>query len=170
MHYQILALAKERLVIAADSRAHGRSTDSEVLASYAIMADDMVKLLDNLKIDQLDVVGWSDGAIIGLDLAMHHPDRIRRLVAISANFGVDGLVNKPILDAKIPPAPGFYVRKAPAPEHWPVSFKREHIDRLAKAIPNSREDIIETGTHSVPFDQPDIINAHILRFLDAELP
>jgi pimeloyl-ACP methyl ester carboxylesterase len=205
MHYQIRALAKERLVIAADSRAHGRSTDSEVSLSYAIMADDMVKLLDNLKIDQLDVVGWSDGAIIGLDLAMHHPDWIRRLVAISANFDVDGLVNKPILDAPIPRAPGFYVRNAPDPEHWPEFYrkvvtmwqtqphyclddlatikaptlliagqfdaiKREHIDRLAKAIPNSREDIIERGTHSVPFDQPDIVNAHILRFLDAELP
>lgn len=124
MHHQIRALTKERLVIAADSRAHARSTNSEVPLSYALMADDMIKLLDVLKIDQVDVVGWSDGGIIGLDLAMHHPERIRRLVAISANYDVDGLVNKPILDAKIPPAPGFYVRTAPDTEHWPVLYQK----------------------------------------------
>jgi pimeloyl-ACP methyl ester carboxylesterase len=205
MHYQIRALAKKRLVVAADSRAHGRSTDSDVPLSYELMADDMVKLLDNLKIDQVEVVGWSDGGIIGLDLAMRHPDRIKRLVAIGASYDVDGLIEKPSLGAEIPPAPGFYLRNAPDPDHWPVLYrkavtmwqtqphytlddlakikaptlliagqfdviKREHVERLAKAIHGSQEDIIEGGTHSVPFDQPDIVNAHILRFLDTETP
>ena len=50
------------------------------------MADDMLKLLDQLNIRQTDIVGWSDGGIIGLDLAMHHPERIRCLVTIGANY------------------------------------------------------------------------------------
>jgi pimeloyl-ACP methyl ester carboxylesterase len=203
MERQIRALAKERLVIAVDSRAHGRSSDSEAPLGYALMADDMVKLLDELKIGQVDVVGWSDGGIIGLDLAMRHPDRIGRLVAISANYDVDGLVEIPKMDARIPSAPGAYTRDAPDPAHWPVFYrkvatmwrtqpnytlaelarikaptlvmagqfdaiKREHSDQLAKAIPGSQETIVEGGTHLLPIDKPDIVNASILKFLDEE--
>ena len=100
MSRQSRALAKSHLVIAADSRGHGRSTDSNVQLSYALMSDDMSKLLDHLQIDRVDVVGWSDGAIIGLDLAMRHPECIRKLVAISANYDVDGLVEMPSLDSE----------------------------------------------------------------------
>jgi pimeloyl-ACP methyl ester carboxylesterase len=51
--------------------------------------------LDCLRLTRVDVVGWSDGGIIGLDLAMYHPERTRRLVAISSNFDVEGLVERP---------------------------------------------------------------------------
>jgi pimeloyl-ACP methyl ester carboxylesterase len=90
MHYQISALAANRFVIAPDSRAHGRSSDSNQPLGYELMANDMLKLLDKLNIAETDVVGWSDGAIIGLDLAMHHPERVRRLVAFGADYDVDG--------------------------------------------------------------------------------
>ncbi|HWS96507.1 MAG TPA: alpha/beta fold hydrolase, partial [Candidatus Methylomirabilis sp.] len=56
MHYQIRALATTRLVIAPDSRAHGRSTDARAPLSYRQMADDMVKLLDVLRLARVDVV------------------------------------------------------------------------------------------------------------------
>jgi pimeloyl-ACP methyl ester carboxylesterase len=124
MHYQIRALAATRLVIAVDSRGHGLSTDSDAPLSYALMADDMLKLLDQLNIRQTDIVGWSDGGIIGLDLAMHHPQRVRRLVAIGANYDVDGLVDTPSVDGTIPPVPGFYARNAPDPAHWPVLYRK----------------------------------------------
>ena len=201
MHYQIRALAASRFVIAPDSRAQGRSTDSDAPLSYALMADDMLKLLDSLSIDRVDVVGWSDGGIIGLDLAMHHPGRFGRLVTIGANYDVDGLVRKPVFDGTIPPTPGFYRRNAPDPAHWPVSYtkiitmqqtqphysmddlgkikaptlvmagefdviRREHTEQLAKAIPNGREDIIKGATHRMPIDEPEVVNAHILKFLD----
>ena len=100
MQQQIRALARERFVVAVDSRGHGRSTDFDAPLSYTAMADDMLKLLDELKIDRVDVVGWSDGGIIALDLAMHHPDRVRRIVAIGAKYDVDGLINKPISGPK----------------------------------------------------------------------
>ncbi len=82
------------------------------------------KLLDLLNIRQTDVVGWSDGGIIGLDLAMHHPERVGRVVAIGANYDVDGLNEKPDLNAPIPPVPGFYQRNAPDPAHWPALYKK----------------------------------------------
>lgn len=78
-------------VIVADSRGHGRSTRSAKDYSYDLMASDVVALLDNLKIGKTDLVGWSDGGIIGLDIAMQHPERLRRLFAYGANSDPSGL-------------------------------------------------------------------------------
>src|SRR5262249_24612854 len=108
MRCQIMALASSYFVIAPDSRGHGRSTDSSETLSYSLMADDMLKLLDHLQINQVDVVGWSDGAIIGLDLAMHHPVRVKKLVAISANFDASGLAEAATAAAEAPTAPLQY--------------------------------------------------------------
>jgi pimeloyl-ACP methyl ester carboxylesterase len=124
MHYQIRSLAERRFVVAPDLRAHGRSTDSDAPLSYALMADDMLKLLDKLEIDRTDVVGWSDGGIIGLDLAMNHPERVGRLVTIGANFDVEGLLYKPAFNGKIPPTPGFYKRNSPDPARWQVLYTK----------------------------------------------
>jgi pimeloyl-ACP methyl ester carboxylesterase len=93
MHNQIRALAERRTVVAIDSRGHGRSSDGAAPLSYGLMADDTFKLLKPLGLEPVDIVGFSDGGIIGLDLAMHHPALIRRLVAIGANFNPDGLVD-----------------------------------------------------------------------------
>ena len=88
--FQVPALAENHKVIVADSRGHGRSTRSDQPYSYALMADDYVALLDYLKIDKTALVGWSDGAIIGLDIAMRHPERLSRLFAYGANYTVEG--------------------------------------------------------------------------------
>jgi pimeloyl-ACP methyl ester carboxylesterase len=78
-------------VIVADSRGHGRSTRSAQAYSYDLMASDVIALLDYLKIEKPDLVGWSDGGIIGLDIAMHHPERLRRLFAYGANSDPSGV-------------------------------------------------------------------------------
>ena len=122
MNFQIRALAESHFVIAVDSRGHGRSTGANGPLSYSLMSDDMVKVLDSLKINQADVVGWSDGAIIGLDLAMRHPTRIRRLVAISANYNPDGLAYTPSVE----PVPRIALRYwllAPDPSQWPNLYR-----------------------------------------------
>jgi pimeloyl-ACP methyl ester carboxylesterase len=87
---QIQALAKKYRVIAMDSRGHGRSTRDAQPYSYDLMASDVIGLLDYLKIPRVAVVGWSDGAIIGLDLAIHHPDRISKLFAFAADSDPSG--------------------------------------------------------------------------------
>lgn len=78
-------------VIVADSRGHGRSTRSSQPYSYELMASDVIALLDYLKIHKADLVGWSDGGIIGLDIAMHHPQRLRRLFTYGANSDPSGV-------------------------------------------------------------------------------
>ncbi|TIV94076.1 MAG: alpha/beta fold hydrolase, partial [Mesorhizobium sp.] len=58
---------------------------------YDLMASDYLALLDYLKIDKAALVGWSDGGIIGIDIALHHPERLTRLFAQAANVTTDGV-------------------------------------------------------------------------------
>jgi pimeloyl-ACP methyl ester carboxylesterase len=123
MRNQIEALAPHHFVIAPDTRGHGRSTDSDQPPTYQAMADDMLGLLDHLGIRRVDIVGWSDGGIVGLALAMQHPDRVGRMVLIGANFDPSGLRGPPGPNAPIPPAPRLYRMLAPDPGHWPALFR-----------------------------------------------
>jgi pimeloyl-ACP methyl ester carboxylesterase len=81
---QIPALATHHTVIVMDSRGHGRSTRDSRPYSYDLMADDVVALFDVLRLPKADVMGWSDGACIGIDLAIRHPDRVGKIVAFGA--------------------------------------------------------------------------------------
>src|SRR5689334_334075 len=84
--YQIPYFAKNYKVIIADSRAHGKSTDSGDSLTYEMMADDYAALLDAMKIDSADVIGWSDGGINALLLAIRHPEKVKKLAATGANL------------------------------------------------------------------------------------
>src|ERR1700733_4192067 len=66
---QVNALAPHHMVILMDSRGHGRSTRDARAYGYDLMADDVVGLMDDLKLTKADIVGWSDGGILGIDLA-----------------------------------------------------------------------------------------------------
>ena len=89
---QVAALAGRHHVVVMDSRGHGRSSRDARPFGYDLMADDVVGLLDRLGIARADVVGWSDGAIIALDLAQRHPDRVGRIFAFAANTATSGVV------------------------------------------------------------------------------
>lgn len=88
---QVAALSRTHKVIVADSRGHGRSSRDARPFGYDLMASDYLALLDHLKIDKTALVGWSDGGIIGLDIAMSHPERLTRLYAQAANVTTDGV-------------------------------------------------------------------------------
>ncbi|RYG33317.1 MAG: alpha/beta hydrolase, partial [Burkholderiales bacterium] len=83
---QIDAFKGKYKVIAMDSREQGKSGSSDKPITYEQMADDLAALLDHLKIASTDVIGWSDGGIEGLLLAMRHPDKVKKLVAMAANL------------------------------------------------------------------------------------
>jgi pimeloyl-ACP methyl ester carboxylesterase len=88
---QLAAFAEQFRVIVVDSRGHGRSTRDQQPLSYALMADDVVAVMDALGLARASVVGWSDGGIIGLDLAIRYPGRVQKLVAYAANATLAGL-------------------------------------------------------------------------------
>jgi pimeloyl-ACP methyl ester carboxylesterase len=79
-------------VIAVDSRGHGRSTRSTQPYSYELMASDVVAMLDALHIPKADLVGWSDGGIIGIVMAIHNPEHLNRVFAFGANTVPEGLI------------------------------------------------------------------------------
>lgn len=80
--------AKYRVIVA-DSRAQGKSSDDGAALTFEMMADDYAALLDALHIKEADVIGWSDGGITALLLAMRHPEKVIRLAASGANLRPD---------------------------------------------------------------------------------
>jgi len=87
--YQIPYFSKKYQVIIADSRAQGKSSDSGDSLSYEMMADDYAALLDAMRIDSADVIGWSDGGINALLLAIRHPEKVKKLASTGANLVPD---------------------------------------------------------------------------------
>lgn len=89
---QIPYFSKKYKVILADSRDHGKTLDTLNMTdslSYEQMSDDYAELLTHLKIDSAFVLGWSDGGINGLLLAMRHPEKVKKLAITGANLWPD---------------------------------------------------------------------------------
>ena len=87
--YQIPYFAKQYQVIAVDSRAQGKSVDNGPVLNYEMMADDFDALLTHLQLDSVFVIGWSDGGINGLLLAIRHPEKVKKLAITGANIRPD---------------------------------------------------------------------------------
>jgi len=87
--------AKKYQVIVADSRSQGHSADLRDSISFEQMADDYADLLDSLHAAPAHVLGWSDGGIIALLMAMRHPQKVDKLVASGANLWPDSTAIKP---------------------------------------------------------------------------
>ena len=124
------ALSKQRMVIAVDLHGHGHTALGSRTISISDMGDDMVTILDQLKIPQADVFGYSMGGEVAFRLAVQHPDKVRRLVMMSAGFAQDGFypemlpqqaaVGAAMADAmKETPMYKSYAAVAPHPEEFP---------------------------------------------------
>ena len=118
-------------VVATEFMGHGRTADSmDRPFHYHDLAEDMIELLRQLEIDSAVVVGYSDGGIIGLDMAIHHPARVGRLVTTGANARVDGYTAENnawirTFDPAAVPVSADYSRLSPdGPQHWPVLLGR----------------------------------------------
>jgi pimeloyl-ACP methyl ester carboxylesterase len=109
-------------VIAMDSPGHGRSTRPDRPLTYHEMAEDVIGLLDRLKVAKVELVGWSDGGIIGLDLALNHPERLGGVFAFGANADVsgvnDGVDKVPVFAAYLERVPEEYRKLSPTPGQW----------------------------------------------------
>ena len=90
MGHQIRFFADRYRVIAADSRGHGKSDMGSGRLTYEQMAEDLNALLEKRGLQSVYVLGWSDGGILGLLLAIHHPDKVGRLAIMGANLNPAG--------------------------------------------------------------------------------
>jgi pimeloyl-ACP methyl ester carboxylesterase len=130
-------LASDREVIVLDSRGHGRSSRDATQIGYELMASDVLALLDRLHIPKAFIVGWSDGAITGLEIAIHHPERLAGLFAFAANSdpsGVKDVRDSPIFTAFIARAAAEYARLNPTPTRS-AAFDAD-IERMWAREPN----------------------------------
>ncbi len=82
-------LIKKYKVIAIDSRSQGQSTDTDIPLTYEQMASDVAALLDQINVDSALIWGQSDGAILGLILAMDYPIKVKRVIAFAPNIQPD---------------------------------------------------------------------------------
>ena len=86
----LASLAETHQVIAVEFQGHGHTADIDRPFSYEQLADDVAALMAHLGIAQADVVGHSIGADTALQVAIRHPDRVRKLVPISGKYRYDG--------------------------------------------------------------------------------
>jgi pimeloyl-ACP methyl ester carboxylesterase len=121
-----------RQVITPEQQGHGRTADADRPITYEQMADDTVALLHQLGAVPADVVGFSMGGGVALQLAIRHPDVVRRLVVMSASFTHDGMQPEAIaLFPTITPAmfagspvEQAYQELAPDPGAFPVLVEK----------------------------------------------
>jgi pimeloyl-ACP methyl ester carboxylesterase len=125
-------LSKTRKAIAIEMQGHGRTADTGRDFTYDNLADDVAALLDYLKIPSADVIGYSLGGGVALNCAIRHPDKVRKVVSISAVFRLNGW-SKEALDAfpnltaeafKGSPIEADYKRLSPTPDEFPNFVKR----------------------------------------------
>ena len=123
----IAYFSKNYQVIAPEQMGHGRTADMPSRPmDYHAMAEDTVELLRQLNIKAVYVLGWSDGGIVGFDLAINHPDLVKKLAVSGASY-------TPNVPATPPDAPDHipqfirepYERLSPdGAAHWPVFLAR----------------------------------------------
>ncbi len=144
------AIAETRQVIAVELQGHGRTADIDRPLSYEQMADDVAALLRHLVTEKADVFGYSMGGGVAFQVAIRHPELVRKLVVASASYTSDGM--HPELLEMIPtltpeafagsPIEEAYLRTAPNPDDFPTLVaKMKRLDMEPFAWPP--EDIRE---------------------------
>ena len=130
-------LSKTRTVIAVEMQGHGRTADIKREISFENLADDVAALLDHLKIPSADLIGFSMGGGVAMQCAIRHPEKVRKVVSISAVLRHDGWVKEavdalPKLTAeafKGSPIEAEYKKLSPTPDAFPEFVK--HVIAMA---------------------------------------
>jgi pimeloyl-ACP methyl ester carboxylesterase len=100
--YVVKALEKTgRQIVLIDMRGHGRSQNIDGIFSYHNMAEDVVAVLEHLKIEKAGFVGWSDGAVTSLILADKHPERVTGVYYFACNMDESGALEEPNFNAQV---------------------------------------------------------------------
>jgi pimeloyl-ACP methyl ester carboxylesterase len=171
---QVRALEGRYRVIVMDSRGHGRSTRDSAPFGYDLMAADVLDLMDYLSISKAAIVGWSDGAIVGLDLAIHDPNRVSRLFAFAANSdpaGAKDVSKSPIFTRFIARARREYERLSPTPRDYDSFFAQ--IARMSATQPHftaAELESIRVPTWIVDADHDEVIKRANTLFMANHIP
>ena len=168
------ALSNDYQVVVMDSRGHGRSSRSSEPLGYDLMASDVLALMDFLKLDKAAIIVWSDGAIIGLNIAIHHPERLTKLFAFAANSDPDGVADvsqSQVFNAYMARAKAEYQGLSPTPAEYD-SFMAQ-VTKMWETQPHfSAENLhgIRTTTWIVDGDHDEAIKRSNTLFMADQIP
>ena len=125
----LATLADDRQVIGVELQAHAHTADIDRPMSREAMADDVAGLMTYLGLDKADVLGYSLGGLVAQQIAIRHPEVVRKLIVISSPFKRNGFYPGvleamaqlgPELADMMKPSPiyQYYARVAPRPDDW----------------------------------------------------
>lgn len=125
-------LAERFRVVAPERRGHGHTPDVEGPLTYRLMADDTSAFIDAVVGTPVHLVGWSDGAIVALLVALSRPDLVRKLVVIGGNVDNSAYVPEFVAATRLPADSPVYqpfravyeVISPDGPDHWQVIFSK----------------------------------------------
>ncbi len=192
---QIDVFSKSYKVIAVDYRGRGNSSyefDREL--TFDVETEDIFQFLNKINIDKTHIVGWSDGGILGILMAIKHPEKVDKMVSMAGNIFPDGIVDKEELMTYINRYKELNTNhqydkyidflnldyKYPNLKYEDLKviksrclimagdrdeIKTEHTVKMAESIPNAQLAIVPNATHYLPSKNPELFNAIILRFL-----
>lgn len=191
---QVDFFSEKYKVILVDCRGRGNSTfDYNTELTYTLEANDINLFLDKIGIEKAHIIGWSDGGIIGLLMALNFPSRVDKLVAMGANINPDGLIDLEGMfktieslekdnDGKNNLFIALYKLMAyyPKLDYSDLSaiksktlimagdhdvIKNIHTVKMFEAIKNAQLAILPNETHYFPEENPDFFNELVLNFL-----
>ena len=192
---QIDVFSKSYKVIAVDYRGRGNSSyefDREL--TFDVETEDIFQFLNKINIDKTHIVGWSDGGILGILMAIKHPEKVDKMVSMAGNIFPDGIVDKEELMTYINRYKELNTNhqydkyidflnldyKYPNLKYKDLKviksrclimagdrdeIKTEHTVKMAESIKNAQLAIVPNATHYLPSKNPELFNAIILRFL-----
>jgi len=190
---QLDVFAETHLIIAPEQIGHGHTPDVKGPLTYARMASDTAALLVTLKLKDVDVVGWSDGGIVALILAVQHPELVRRVAVSGANFAPEGYLADDLRqmrarDVEVPSTLDarlnhLWATSPTKDELSPALLSRvhrrvlvmvgdhdaiqlDHTIALYRALPDARLCILPGTGHGTFIQRPEWVNAIVTSFLD----
>jgi pimeloyl-ACP methyl ester carboxylesterase len=148
----VAAFAAKRPVIVFDQQGHGRTADTSRKMSYEQFGDDAAALLRALKVERADVMGYSQGGGVALQLAVRHPTLVNKLVSLSATYRKDGwypVVPKAIegLNAKMfagTPVEGAFKKHTPDPKAFEA-----YVEKM-KVLNANDQNITDAQMRAIP--------------------
>jgi pimeloyl-ACP methyl ester carboxylesterase len=167
----LTTLAAHHQVIALETQAHGHTADIDRPIRYETMADDVDLLMEHIGIDQADIVGYSMGAGTAFRLAIQHPERVRKLVAVSSSISTEGAYAEiwegiaqitPEMFAGSP-YEDAYLRNSPEPEGFPnLVEKLKDLDMQEFTWPDEEISGITAPTLLIIGDSDIVTPEHIV--------
>jgi len=191
---EIPELSKHFTVVAMDTRAQGKSTDTSTEhLTYIKFADDVKALADELKFKKINILGWSDGGNTAIEFAIKYPKNTNKIVTSGANVFPNGVgenevenmkkdaakmraENKPERDIRLlqlmidePKITKEQLNKIKAKVFVVAGendlILRSHTEYIAKEIPNSKLKIFKGASHGVPVERAEELSKDVIEFI-----